>query len=454
MGELAIFDATVPNFQFKGYRYVEYLRDPTGIAPLTVKVPPSNEFYDMDRSYFEMRIRLRCGTAGLQGIVDGVSDANNCRNTLLPNQPPHSMFRRLDVKLAGTPITDTQDTYHLKAYFQTLLNYNRQEGKSLLKPTGWFNQPSVISPLTETRLADNDRPTNVGMRHGDAANEIRKATEPYHDNAYVTLIFRPYEAPFWSEKVLIPQVEQIYQFYFNEPELFFFGTRMTGKVLPQFRDEDIEMKLVLCQLTLNISVHLNLVKELQHKRARYHVVHPILRTFTWPGNTTRWRQDDVFRELVPDRMFMVVMPSTQFNGQLNQYMFDFKKMGIKRLRQKINSNEYPYRELELNPRDALLDIRGYHRLLDTFGCYAQSKECMIEPDDWSNNCCIFAFNNVPNGHADDPSAKNPPQGGQVTIEVEFDAAPNQNLTFVFYGEFEREWFIYPGPAVSFPDVNL
>ena len=32
------------------------------------------------------------------------------------------------------------DTYHYKAYLETLLNNNREDGETVLNPQGWFNQ--------------------------------------------------------------------------------------------------------------------------------------------------------------------------------------------------------------------------------------------------------------------------------------------------------------------------
>ena len=58
------------------------------------------------------------------------SRADATGNLLAPcNNIAHSLFKQINVKLNGTLITEQVDMYHLKAYIQTLLNFDREDGK-------------------------------------------------------------------------------------------------------------------------------------------------------------------------------------------------------------------------------------------------------------------------------------------------------------------------------------
>ena len=74
------------------------------------------------------------------------------------NNLAHSIIKQIDLQLNGTLISPQSDTYHYKAYLETLLNYDREDGKTVLGPQGWFNQ--VDSPPQWTaNNTDSGTPT-------------------------------------------------------------------------------------------------------------------------------------------------------------------------------------------------------------------------------------------------------------------------------------------------------
>ena len=142
---------------------------------------------------------------------------------------------------------------------------------------------------------------------------------------------------------------------------------------------------------------------------------------------------------VPDRMIVGLLDSRGFNGDLEYYPFAFQKFGMIRIRQVIDSEEYPYPTLELNGANGRKDLLGYHRFLEVSGSLLNHRPSMIQPSEWGQdkNCTLFAFNNIPNGEADVPGHRNPRQGGNVRLEIDFRANPNKNLTVVVWGKFEN-----------------
>ena len=72
------------------------------------------------------------------------------------------------------------DTYAHSAFSETLVNYNRYEGETLLAPHGWVNYLDVIEQFAATG-ANDDKFTTAGWTHADS-NLLKKATAPYHNN--------------------------------------------------------------------------------------------------------------------------------------------------------------------------------------------------------------------------------------------------------------------------------
>ena len=73
-------------------------------------------------------------------------------NTFLISNIAHSLFKQISVRLNGTLISPQTDTYHYKAYLETLLNFNRDDGETILKPQGWFNTVNMPDVLTANQL--------------------------------------------------------------------------------------------------------------------------------------------------------------------------------------------------------------------------------------------------------------------------------------------------------------
>ena len=118
--------------------------------------------------------------------------------------------------------------------------------------------------------------------------------------------------------------------------------------------------------------------------------------------------------------------------------FAYQKFGVKRVRQTIDSEEYPYRPLELTGNTKVEDLVGYDRFLTASGAYKHHKIPMMRPGDWGQgkNCTLFMFNNVP-GDADDPEYRNPRLTGNVRYEIDFRAAVGHKITVVIWSEYEN-----------------
>ena len=65
----------------------------------------------------------------------------------------------MTLSMNGVLITKQSNSYHYRAYLETLLNYSRKEGAKLA-PQGWVNQLNVVEELSTT-TANTDVPNNA-----------------------------------------------------------------------------------------------------------------------------------------------------------------------------------------------------------------------------------------------------------------------------------------------------
>ena len=90
----------------------------------------------------------------------------------------------------GVLMTEQSNTYHYRAYLETLLNYNREEEATKLAPQGWVNQLNLVEELSTT-TANTGVPNNANW---SGNTELRALTSRLLDQNWHTII-RPHLPP-------------------------------------------------------------------------------------------------------------------------------------------------------------------------------------------------------------------------------------------------------------------
>ena len=171
---LQLFDVPDVDYRYEASREVEFQPALTGIQPITFSIPGSDDYYDTNSLRFKVKVRLTDPAAGYTGLHAGllISNANESRHVYCVNNFGHTIFRDITMSMNGVLMTEQSNTYHYRAYLETLLNYSRDEGGAKLAPQGWVNQLNVIDEMGATG-ANSDTPTDAAWS-GNA--ELRALT--------------------------------------------------------------------------------------------------------------------------------------------------------------------------------------------------------------------------------------------------------------------------------------
>ena len=161
-------------------------------------IPDSDDYYDLNKLRFQVKVRLIDPAAGYQGWKANLadSDANNTRNTYCVNNFGHTIFRDINISMNGVLMTEQSNTYHYRAYLETLLNYNREEGATKLALQGWVNQLNVIEEMGATGT-NSDTPTNANW---SGNTELHALTSQLLSENWHTFIIRPQLPPLKTGK--------------------------------------------------------------------------------------------------------------------------------------------------------------------------------------------------------------------------------------------------------------
>ena len=443
---LDLFKVPKTDVSMSSYRMVPVQTYTTGINPVEFQIDPQEDYIDLSRSYFTIELTLK------------KSDNSNLVRTdkLWPvNNLAHSLFKQISVRLNGSLISPQTDTYHYKAYLETLLNYNRDDGNSVLQPQGWFNQIDFPEEWTgnNTRVAvgsaeAHEDYTNLTANHKDALTGLKEEQANYIGGKTHVLVFKPHVEVFHLSKLLVPRVQINIQMYLNSPDLFLDGVGLAG----QLTSENLKLRMYLCQVRLNEAIYRKLTETIQVDRhiASYPTVRSEIRTFNMQGNQARYECNNLFQGRIPNRLIVGMVLSEAFNGTVHHDPFCFQKFGLTSIRQLVKGEEYPYETLKLNQNNGDRDLAGYFRFLQASGALCKLQGNMVRKVDWGHNknCTLFMFDNVANGCVDSQNL-NPKQLGEILVEFTFGTSPGRNITIILYGEFENLLEIDSNKAVLY-----
>lgn len=409
-------------------------------------VPALDEYVDLSRSYFTMKLTLRKS--------DGTHIVNDTNLWPVPNLA-HSMIKQVTVNLNGVLISHQTDTYPYKAYLETLLNYDKQEAETILKPQGWYQAIDFPARWTAENIDTTSNSgaghlayQNLTANHKSALSLAKAEKGNYLGGREHTMIFQPHHEAFQIGKVLVPNVEIKIRFFFNSADFFMDGVTDRGRL----QQDDLKITFHLCQLRLSDSIYKELSTTRHNKRqlATYPVVRSEIRVFSHPANVLEFDEGNLFQGRIPDRLIVGLLHNNAFNGTVDYHPFAFQKFGVKSIRQLVRGEEYPYETLELNPLNDSKDLAGYFRFLQASGAWGKKQPSMVSPREWGTgkNCTLFMFDNVANGYADSPHL-NPKQEGETRVIIQFGVPNDHVINVLMYAEFENTLEVDPNGAVLY-----
>ena len=245
---LRIFKVPPTDISINAYRMVTIQPTTTGINPMEFIVPGLDDFVDLGRSYFTMELSLKKSNNANLVADEKLWPVNNLA---------HSIIKQIDLQLNGTLISPQSDTYHYKAYLEALLNYDRDDGKTVLGPQGWFNQVD-FPPQWTANNTDSGTPhadyQNLSANHQGALAAMVAETAKYAGGVTHSLVFTPHLEVFHTGKLLVPGIEIKMKFHFNGPNLFLNGVALAGRLM----EGDVKLRFHLCQLRLNDAIYTSL----------------------------------------------------------------------------------------------------------------------------------------------------------------------------------------------------
>ena len=366
---LDMFEVPATDLSVSARRWVKINPFNMGINPVTFQIDPQDDFLDLTESEFEVEIQIK------------KSDGNNLLTAdvmALVNNFAHTLFKQINVRLNSTLISPQTDTYHLRAFIEMVLNYDRDDGETILAPAGWYNDINTYNDGEGNDMTANKFTTNHNdyKELSEGRKNMVQSRLQFLDGKKVTLRFKPFLEVFNLSKLLLPSVQIQMEMYFNDPDLW--TIRWTGANTLRQTEADVNVRFFLCEVKVTPSIYREIMTDLKDgKVTTYPIVRSDIRTYSHPTDNRHFECNNPFQNQVPNRLVVCMCEQAAFNGAVTKSPFCFKRFNISSIKQLINGEEYPYERLELQHDGDSKDQRGYQRFLRATGCLCRGKGNMI-----------------------------------------------------------------------------
>lgn len=104
---LNLFDVLDIDYRYEAKRWVPFKPANTGRWLILFTVTSSNDYYDLNKTKLEIRIRLNTkGTGHISATEGTVSDANKSKYIYCAKNFAHTLFNQVNVKFNGVLMTE------------------------------------------------------------------------------------------------------------------------------------------------------------------------------------------------------------------------------------------------------------------------------------------------------------------------------------------------------------
>ena len=388
----------------------EYDRDfnPANIqpgAPIEILVRgASNLYLDLNNSLLQVECKIT--------KADGTNIAADA-NVGPVNLTLHSLFSNIEMDLGKTRISDSNPLYPYRAFFETLLSYDKNVSETRLLTENWTRD--TLDNFDSFVVGDAG--TNKGFK--------TRATR-FAGSKAVTLIGRPHLDMFHQEKDIPNNVDVLLRLI--PATNAFVLKRPAGDGAENFKVKILSVKLWVRTKELTPSLMLAHESMLQQQNIRIPHTKVLMKHVTLPQGVTTVEYDNFFTGVLPDRMLIALIQDERMSGVYQLNSFGFGHFDLMNLFLTVNGECIPRRAYETN-FTANNYLREYLGLLDGIGLDTGNKSLDLTPTDWANSYPFFIFRLNPSGL---PTL---PKTGAARLSLKFRAPTTQILDVLCYAEY-------------------
>lgn len=374
-------------------------------------------YRDLSSVYLRLRVRLmkkRPNTEHDSTNTDSTKKSKSC----VVNNLIHSLFRQVSVYLNGVPVSQSNNDYGYRAYFENLLNYGQDAVSTHLESVGWA--------IDEGEMDTVDASKNKGFKMREDRMLNSKTVELYS---------RIHVDMFNQHRLLLNGVDLRIVMSLEKPE-FFVMEKDEGS---SFIKID-EATLYINHVQINPDILLSNERILNNKNAMatYNYRRVEVKSYTVSADQRSLSLDNVVIGQLPNLILFSMVDNLAYCGKRSKNPFNFDHNKISHYQLLINGVQVPTEPyvFDYTAADNPISTRGYVSLFKDTGVHYFDRGHQITKKAFDSGFFIIATDLTADRSTESSGCGNLLNQGTVRIEARFSEPLKETITCLVYCEYD------------------
>ena len=388
------------------------------ISAITDSMPIEFDISGAGTSYIDLAqtqiiVRAQLLRANLQPI-DNTAHVAPCNLFL------HSLFSEVDVKLNGTLISSSNNTYAFRAYIETLLSYGRDAKQSQLTSALYYKDEGGATGFEEG-----------GAHAQTATNNGMKKRHSFFETGSIVQMQGPIHLDMMFQDRYLPSDVGMQLRFVRSKDAFCL---MSDAQNPAYRVKIHECKLLIRKAHISPSVFVAQAKAFEVGNAKYPIRRVVCKSYT-VGNGMRDNvHEGLFTGQIPSRIVIGMVDNAAFNGAYDRNPFHFKHFDLSSIKVYIDGQTHSnIKAIECDFANHQ-SLAGYISLFQGSGKYRRDEGLDFDRQEYEQGFTLFAYDLSPD--LSEEGYFNLAKEGSIRVELKFSNALPNTINVVAFAEFE------------------
>lgn len=422
--ELSLFDIPPTNTAVLNRRYVVYKPiasignngQNTETIEFEIHNSSASSYVDLSKVTLALKVRVLKADGTVPSLEEGSLDVVSASNNFM-----HSIFRSVEVKLQQQPLPVTLTNYGYKSMLKTLLFMTEDIKKTRQEAVLYTKDTGLVGVATEAN--DPVTQSNVGLfARFDSVK-----------GGAICQLEGNFLEDFVDIEGYIPNAVPI-RFKLTPSRSDFNLIAPTGEYKTVILDASLRVPMVDVSPAI-LQAHAEAVKQNPFK---FFYPRQDIKTFSVATGSYDWSAENIYLGDVPSRLYMVMVASSTYNGDIRQNPYHFHHYHVNYLSLTVDGQEI---DGPLQPTFGLgnrLCVREYSRL---FTDLEETKSNGLTLTDFADGHTIFKwdvlYQDTETGHTVFPITRR----SNVTLSVRFANPTPHPVTILLMGTFQGHFQI-------------
>ena len=324
------------------------------------------------------------------------------------------------MKLNGTLITSSNNTYPYRAYIETLLSYGRDAKHSQLTSALYYK----------------DEGGDEGFEEGDphAANVTNrgmvKRNSFFHTGGIVSMQGPIHLDLLFQDRYLPSDVGAQLRFVRSKDAF----SLMSDAQNAAFRVKIHECKLLIRKVNISPSVFIAQAKAFEVGNAKYPIRRVVCKSYSIGTGMRDNVHEGLFTGQIPSRIVIAMVDNQAFNGSYERNPFNFRHFNLSSIKIYVDGQAHSnIKAIECDFANHQ-SLAGYLSLFTGSGKYRRDEGLDIDRQDYERGYTLFAYDLSPD--LTEEGYFNLVKEGSIRVELKFAQALPNTINVIAYAEFE------------------